>query len=183
MCRLVLPYLWVVIFAAAPTESFAVNADMNGDARTGPVLGMLPATVANRRDPGPLRIGRGLPARGRVRHIQDGNTVSILIYGRLYRLTLARIVAPRPGQAMGMPAKRALGTLCFNALATVYADVAVAGKPSQFFVHCRSQDAGLFLLRQGLAELRPGETAPEHYRRAAGEARNRRLGVWRSSLP
>ncbi len=56
---------------------------------------------------------------GKVVHITDGDTLKILVKGRMLKIRLAEIDTPEKGQPFGTKAKKALARMAFNKQARV----------------------------------------------------------------
>lgn len=127
---------------------------------------------------------------GRVVGVSDGDTVTVLVRGHdQYRIRIEGIDAPEKKQAFGQKAKAMMSALVFGK------DVAVEWSKKDRYgrtlgvVLVNGQDAGLELLRAGLAwhyKQYQREQSPEdreRYSEAEESARAARIGLWAESEP
>ena len=136
-------------------------------------------------------LGRGpVAVRGKVVGISDGDTIKVLVAGRvLIKVRVSWIDAPEMRQAFGYRAKQAMSELVFGKNVELRAHtIDLYGRVvAQVFVN--GKDAGLEMLRLGLAwvferyitEASAGIQAS--YRQAQEEAQARRSGLWADPEP
>jgi endonuclease YncB( thermonuclease family) len=126
----------------------------------------------------------------RVVGVTDGDTIQVLTANnRLIGVRLAFVDAPEKGQAFGNVSKRAMSELVFGHTVALrlYAAARYGRLVAQVFVD--GTDAGLELLKQGLAwAYEPYlPEAPQDvqvaYRQGADQARSSRLGLWQDANP
>ena len=125
---------------------------------------------------------------GRVVGVADGDTVTVLVNEHdQYRIRISGIDAPEKKQAFGQKAKAKMSELVFGK------DVVVAWSKKDRYgrtlgiVMVDGQDAGLALLRSGLAwhykQYQREQSADDRERYSAAEvvARSEQLGLWADS--
>jgi endonuclease YncB( thermonuclease family) len=136
-------------------------------------------------------LGQGpVMVRGKVVGISDGDTIKVLVVGRqLIKVRIAFVDSPEMHQAFGYRAKQAMSELVFgkdvelrphtiDRYRRVVAQVFVDGK-----------DAGLEMLRLGLAWVyeryitEASDDLQARYREAQEEARAQRSGLWEDPAP
>lgn len=127
---------------------------------------------------------------GRVVGVSDGDTVTVLVGGRdQVRVRLSGIDAPEKKQPFGQSAKEKMSDLVYGR------DVAVEWEKKDRYgrtvgaVLVSGQDAGLELLRAGLAwhykKYQSEQTMDDRNRYSTAEdaARRKRLGLWSDPAP
>lgn len=127
---------------------------------------------------------------GRVVGVADGDTVTVLVNGHdQYKIRVSGIDAPEKKQPFGQKAKAKMSELVYDK------DVVVEWHKKDRYgrtigvVVVDGQDAGLSLLRSGLAwhykqyqkEQEPEDR--ERYRAAEEAARSERVGLWTDAEP
>ena len=128
--------------------------------------------------------------RGKVVGISDGDTIKVLVAGRqLIKVRIAFVDSPEMHQAFGYRAKQAMSELVFGKDVELHPHTIdrYGRLVAQVFVN--RNDAGLEMLRRGLAwvfesyikEASAGIQAS--YRQAQEEARAKRSGLWADPEP
>ena len=115
---------------------------------------------------------------GRVVAIHDGDTLTILRYGRGVKVRLHAIDAPELSQAYGQRARQSLADLCFGR----YVRVESVGQDrygrTLAGVECGGLEANAEQLRRGMAWHYTQYSNDAELRAVEAEARRRRVGLW-----
>lgn len=127
---------------------------------------------------------------GRVVGVIDGDTIDVLVDERhLHRVRIAGIDAPEKGQPFGQQAKSRMSALVFGKHVQVEYGKRDKYKRIVGTVRQSSLDAGLDLIRTGLAwhykkyqDEQPLEDRST-YSETEAEARRARRGLWRDETP
>jgi len=128
-------------------------------------------------------VARPAPFSGVVTGVSDGDTLVVMQGRDPVRVRLAWVDAPERGQDYGGLAKQTLAELCFMRSARVDpVDVDRYGRVVAR-VACDGEDAGLHLLRKGLAWAFVRYNPPQEYLQEQGRAKVERVGLWRQSSP
>lgn len=122
---------------------------------------------------------------GRVVGVVDGDTVDVLMQDNTTeRIRVAGIDAPEKRQAFGMAAKHRMSELVYDRAVTVEYEKRDRYQRIIGVVRERGRDAGLELIRSGLAwhykkyEREQSVGDREAYAIAEDDARGRRVGLW-----
>ena len=142
-------------------------------------LGLLLANAA---------LGQDLAIRGCCVGVHDGDSLTLLSPEHMrIKIRVAFLDAPELGQSFGYGAKQAMSALVFGKDIAVYPHTIDRYGRTVAVVYIDGQDAGLELLRQGLAWVytRYLPEAPAdiqaNYRQAETKAREERRGLWSDS--
>jgi endonuclease YncB( thermonuclease family) len=129
--------------------------------------------------------GQEVEIRGRCVAVHDGDSVTLLTAANTQlKIRVAFLDAPELSQAFGYRAKQAMSQLVFGKDIAVYPHTIDRYGRTVAVVYVDGVDAGLELLRQGLAWVytRYLSEAPTDiqasYRQAECEAKQPRLGLW-----
>jgi endonuclease YncB( thermonuclease family) len=122
--------------------------------------------------------------------ISDGDTIRVLTSAKQQvRIRIAFIDAPKKSQAFGQRAKQAMSELVFGKDVELESHTVDRYGRLVAVVYVNGVDAGLELLKQGLAwvyEKYVGEAEPEiqtSYRDAQSVAQSEKLGLWSDPEP
>ena len=133
-------------------------------------------------------LGQESVIRARCVGVTDGDTVKVLTADQqLLRTRLAWIDSPEMGQAFGQRAKQAMSELVFGKDVELRPHTTDRYGRLVCMVFVNGTDAGLELLKQGLAwpyEHYLPEASPDiqaSYRAASEKARAARLGLWQDN--
>jgi endonuclease YncB( thermonuclease family) len=120
---------------------------------------------------------------GRVVSVQDGDTISVMRGGRAERVRLDGIDAPERRQEFGSRAKQFLSEIVFGEIVTV--DVRDRDRYGRTVgrVFVRGRDAGLEVVRAGLAWHFTRYSSDALLASAERDARSARRGLWTQSAP
>jgi endonuclease YncB( thermonuclease family) len=128
--------------------------------------------------------------RGKCVGVHDGDSVTLLVTGNVQlRIRVAFLDAPELGQPFGYRAKQAMSDLVFGKEIAVYPHAIDRYGRTVGVVYVDWVDAGLELLRQGLAwtytRYLPEASADiqASYRQAESEAQQERRGLWADPNP
>jgi endonuclease YncB( thermonuclease family) len=142
-------------------------------------LGLLLASAA---------LSQTLVIRGTCVGVHDGDSCTLLRSGNVQiKIRIAFLDAPELGQPFGYRAKQAMSQLVFDKEIAVYPHAIDRYGRTVGVVYVDGIDAGLELLRQGLAwtytRYLPNASADiqASYRQAETEAREQRRGLWSDS--
>lgn len=115
---------------------------------------------------------------GRVVAIHDGDTMTVLRYGRGVKLRLHAIDAPELAQPFGRQSRKSLSNLCYGR----YARVESVGEDQYgrtlARVRCGGLEANAEQLRRGLAWHYTHYSLDPELQQLEAEARRQRLGLW-----
>ena len=135
-------------------------------------------------------LSQDLVIRGRCVGCHDGDSITLLTAGNSQiKIRVAFLDAPELNQAFGYRAKQAMSELVFGKDIAVYPHAIDRYSRTVAVVYVDGQDAGLELLRQGLAwtytRYLPEASADIQvsYWQAEAEAREQRLGLWSDPDP
>ena len=133
-------------------------------------------------------LGQDLVIRGRCVGVHDGDSITLLTsVNSQIKIRVAFLDAPELSQAFGYRAKQAMSELVFGKEIAVYPHIIDRYGRTVAIVYVDGVDAGLELLKQGLAwvyEHYLPEATPDiqaSYRQAEADAREQRLGLWGDS--
>ncbi len=115
---------------------------------------------------------------GRVVAVHDGDTLTVLRYGRAVKLRLNSIDAPELGQAYGRQSRKSLSSLCFGRYAMV--EPLGQDKYDRFLarVKCGMLDVNAEQLRRGMAWHYAQYSQDAELQQLEAEARSKRVGLW-----
>ena len=130
-------------------------------------------------------LGQEVVIRGRCVGVHDGDSITLLSpeYTQI-KIRVAFLDAPELGQPFGNNAKQAMSALVFGKDIAVYPHAIDRYGRTVAVVYVDGIDAGLELLRQGLAWVYTRylpEATPDiqaSYRQAETKAREQRRGLW-----
>lgn len=115
---------------------------------------------------------------GRVVAIHDGDTLTVLRYGRGVKLRLYAIDAPELAQPFGRQSRKALSNLCYGRYARVEAVGEDKYERTLARVRCGGLEANAEQLRRGMAWHYTQYNQDPDLRQVEAEARRQRLGLW-----
>lgn len=115
---------------------------------------------------------------GEVVHIEDGNTLTILVDGQTWKIRLSDIDAPELGQPFGEEANRELTALALNKKARVVevdsnSEGSIIGR-----VYVDDMDINAMLVRRGYAWVSRKHSKDTALYRLERKARDRGRGLW-----
>ena len=126
--------------------------------------------------------------RGRCVGVHDGDSITLLTsINSQIKIRVAFLDAPELSQAFGYRAKQAMSELVFGKEIAVYPHTIDRYGRTVAIVYVDGIDAGLELLRQGLAWSytrylsEASADIQASYRQAEADAREQRLGLWGDS--
>ncbi|NOU40654.1 MAG: thermonuclease family protein [Methylotenera sp.] len=120
-----------------------------------------------------------------VSRIYDGDTVLLKNSRGKLKLRLTDIDAPERNQAYGQKSRRALSKLCKGAKISVTTQITGTDKYDRSLgkLQCNGVDAGLYLVKHGLAWHNAKYSSNHTTLNAEAIARQKRLGLWRNKKP
>ncbi len=120
---------------------------------------------------------------GKVVHITDGDTLKILVDGRMLKIRLAEIDTPERKQPFGTKAKQALARMAFNKQARVVEVTKDRYKRIVGRVYVGNLDVNAELVRLGYAWVYRRYAKDQDLYRLEKEAQGARRGLWASDHP
>jgi len=120
--------------------------------------------------------------QGKVAHIADGDTLTILIGHNQLKVRLAEIDAPESRQDYGQRAKQALGRLIFGKVVLVENDGKDRYGRTIGHVHLGPLDVNAEMVRTGYAWVYVKYARDPHLYALEREAREARRGLWASDV-
>jgi len=120
-----------------------------------------------------------------VSRVYDGDTVLLKNSSGKLKLRLTDIDAPERNQAYGQKSRRALSKLCKGAKTSVTTQIVGTDKYDRSLgkLQCNGADAGLYLVKHGLAWHNVKYSANHATLTAEAIARQKRIGLWRNKKP
>lgn len=120
-----------------------------------------------------------------VSRVYDGDTVLLKNSRGKLKLRLTDIDAPERNQAYGQKSRRSLSKLCKGSKVNVTAQIVGTDKYGRSLgkLQCNGVDAGLYLVKHGLAWHNTKYSSNYATLNAEAIARQKRLGLWRNKKP
>jgi micrococcal nuclease len=115
---------------------------------------------------------------GVVTEILDGDTVTVAVAGRSFKVDLAGIDAPEPKQPLSADARQSLGELCYGRAATIEQIEIDRRRRIVGRIECDGVDAIAEQVRRGFARVLESETADPLLHAKQAEAQQAHRGLW-----
>lgn len=115
---------------------------------------------------------------GRVVAVHDGDTLTVLRYGRAFKVRLNAIDAPELGQAYGRQSRKSLSSLCFGRYAVVESVGQDKYNRTLARVRCGALDVNAEQLRRGMAWHYAQYSHDPELQQLETEARGKGVGLW-----
>lgn len=120
---------------------------------------------------------------GKVVRISDGDTLTVLVERKQFKVRLVEIDAPESKQAFGQRSRQSLGQMCGGQLATVrYSSMDKYGRVLGR-VQCQGFDANAEQVRRGMAWVYDRYVTDRSLYTLQNEARAAHVGLWADKRP